>query len=662
MAWVEFSLLAALAVLVVMVPGAQALWLMRVRDFRTVLLAPAVGIGLLGLLTFIAAPIGGWSWVYPTGLIALLLAAMILQRARERGRATSTAVAGEAVLRGRSSKATLLWAAAGVSVFVAAYMPVFVATVIDPGLPQTLNLADAAFHLTGAKLVADTGDVSPLTALAEVRTPVAATGVYYPVLWHAFVALLIPLSSVGTATNAAIVAVGLVFWPISLSALSVSLTRSAPSAAFWAPMLAVTSSLFPGSILFRWSMDPFGMSVPLVASALAVMIWWQRGRQEGAATSRPLLICFALIFVGAIAAQPSTALLIAVIPLVTLVSALAWSGINAVRRGAWVRSALSGGTILVLVIVGAVAVKAATRLSYVQSLGSFQRAQLGYWGSLYELARGGPTYPQTATSFLPWAVICVVGAVWAIWSLRSQAGWIFSGTALAFLLIYMASSGPDNVFRLLTGPWYKDYTRLAVFVIALVAAAAGAAIGTWMGRLFGSTWSGGRFMALALGSAIAIFAVLSPVLGIGGPRASYRESIEEGYDLELDDDTVLSEDAAYLLRSLDGDLPAGSYILGVPSSGAAFAVAFSDQYGFTRWVSDPTVTFLMENIDSIATDPEVCAAVRESDVSAVLLTDAPAEGEETASSGGLSRLDTSEGFELIETRGDLTLWRITACD
>ena len=78
MAWVEFSLLAALAVLVVMVPGAQALWLMRVRDFRTVLLAPAVGIGLLGLLTFIAAPIGGWSWVYPTGLIALLLAAMIL--------------------------------------------------------------------------------------------------------------------------------------------------------------------------------------------------------------------------------------------------------------------------------------------------------------------------------------------------------------------------------------------------------------------------------------------------------------------------------------------------------------------------------------------------------------------------------------------------------
>ena len=223
------------------------------------------------------------------------------------------------------------------------------------------------------------------------------------------------------------------------------------------------------------------------------MIWWQRGRQEGAATSRPLLICFALIFVGAIAAQPSTALLIAVIPLVTLVSALAWSGINAVRRGAWVRSALSGGTILVLVIVGAVAVKAATRLSYVQSLGSFQRAQLGYWGSLYELARGGPTYPQTATSFLPWAVICVVGAVWAIWSLRSQAGWIFSGTALAFLLIYMASSGPDNVFRLLTGPWYKDYTRLAVFVIALVAAAAGAAIGTWMGRLFGSTWSGGRF-------------------------------------------------------------------------------------------------------------------------------------------------------------------------
>ena len=662
MAWVGFSLLAALAVVVVMVPGAQILWLMRIRDFRTVLLAPAVGVGLIGLLSFIAAPIGGWSWAYPLGLIALLLVGIVLQGRRERGSEINGASSGAAASGDRSSKVVLLWAAVGVGVFVAAYMPVFIAAVVEPGLPQTLNLADAAFHLTGAKLVADTGNVNPLTALAEVRTPVAAIGVYYPVLWHAIVALLIPFASVGMATNALMVAVGLVFWPLSLSALSMSLTRSAPSAAFWAPMLAVTSSLFPGSILFRWSMDPFGISVPLVASALAAAIWWQRGRQEGSTSPGPLLACFALIFIGAIAAQPSTALLIAIIPLVMLVAALAWSSIGALRRGAWGRSVLSAGTLLVFVAVVAVAVRAVTRLSFVQSLGGFRRAELGYWGSLFELARGGPTYPETATSFLPWAVICVVGAVWAIWSLRSQAGWIFSGTALAFLLIYMASSGPDNVFRLLTGPWYKDYTRLAVFVIALVAAAAGAAIGTWMGRLFGSAWSGGRFMALALGSAIAIFAVLSPVLGIGGPRASYRESIEEGYDLELDDDTVLSEDAAYLLRSLDGDLPAGSYILGVPSSGAAFAVAFSDQYGFTRWVSDPTVTFLMENIDSIATDPEVCAAVRESDVSAVLLTDAPAEGEETASSGGLSRLDTSEGFELIETRGDLTLWRITACD
>ena len=245
MAWVGFSLLAALAVVVVMVPGAQILWLMRIRDFRTVLLAPAVGVGLIGLLSFIAAPIGGWSWAYPLGLIALLLVGIVLQGRRERGSEINGASSGAAASGDRSSKVVLLWAAVGVGVFVAAYMPVFIAAVVEPGLPQTLNLADAAFHLTGAKLVADTGNVNPLTALAEVRTPVAAIGVYYPVLWHAIVALLIPFASVGMATNALMVAVGLVFWPLSLSALSMSLTRSAPSAAFWATCWRLRPHYFP---------------------------------------------------------------------------------------------------------------------------------------------------------------------------------------------------------------------------------------------------------------------------------------------------------------------------------------------------------------------------------------------------------------------------------
>ena len=60
MGWVGFAFVVLAAFALMAVPGALVLWLLRVRDVRVLLLAPAVGLGVLGLLTFAAAPFGGW--------------------------------------------------------------------------------------------------------------------------------------------------------------------------------------------------------------------------------------------------------------------------------------------------------------------------------------------------------------------------------------------------------------------------------------------------------------------------------------------------------------------------------------------------------------------------------------------------------------------------
>ena len=280
--------LAAAAVAVFLVlPGALAAWLLGLRLWIAFALGAPLHLGFLALLM----QLFGWAqiaWALPGVVVADLVALALLAAAA--GNAGLSRGGGGWAASGAPSGAyfawdwrlaplsfpsvalwrrNLLWIAAVLVALCAAGVfqaAPFLQTLPNAGAPT--QSFDAMFHYSGAKIIAQTQDASWRGSLDPLYvTP--GINKYYPNQWHALVALFAPWASLSLVSNALLLALTCVVWPLGVGLMAdYAFCASGQAYRNWAVPLAILLS--PAPLVFPYYLGVLQALYPYVLA----LTWW----------------------------------------------------------------------------------------------------------------------------------------------------------------------------------------------------------------------------------------------------------------------------------------------------------------------------------------------------------------------------------------------------
>ena len=641
--WAPFSGMVIFAAAIILVPGYLLALTFRVPSRYQLFFSPALGLGVLGALTLVWGA-AGWTWgwvpVGGTTLLLLVLAGISLFR---RSRKTSWRSEKDAGVGPQ-----VLLAFLGVIAF--AVIQAWVSLPVMASPDTIPHLGDADFHLQGIELVTQTGNVFPVGGLSDLYAPGETTSVYYPTLLHAWGALLLPFTDVVQVVNMMVIAVALVLWPLGIAGLGIALLPSNMFVGMFAALTVAPIAVFPGVVAIGFSIYPLGLSMVALPTGLAALLRWQASPRAW-----PYAATFLVATVGAIAAQPTTALFL-------LAAAGIVVGITLMR---WFASSVRSGTFFLpltaLLAVLAMALFAVIRFRhdpYLRNLALYPRAQVE---ANPVLAFFNGTVVAVSQPWWPWiGFLALALAGFALLWKRPYA-WTYFLLAVVASVAYIAAAGPDSTLRALTGPWYKDHLRLASVAGPLIAVLAAVPLAILAEKISKPLKAP---LKVVLATIFAIATTVAWVWLTPSIVMVQRAHIGNGYNLDEREFTPLKESTATLFGRLDDYFEPGDRVVGAHGNGTAFVVAYSDLKPFIPLRTPQTAEqkYVAENLDRINEDPLVCEILLDHGVKA-FLTDTGRQGYQIwGPLAGAPITDTSEGFELVDSEGSVEIWRITACD
>ncbi|MDF2506549.1 MAG: hypothetical protein K0Q52_408 [Microbacterium sp.] len=531
------AFLIACALLVL--PGLPAALLLRLRG--VLLLGGAIVISLASVgAGSLLAPVIGLAWSF---IPVLLVAALI------------TAVAGALWFVRRSTAEPLRGGDGGsvwVGVGIAAVGWILILIVGISGADHPTQLYDGVFHLNAVEFVLENGDASPFHMTMVLP---GATSTFYPTLWHALVALIVPFASaVVPATNVMTIATIAVVWPVALATLTGVLFPRHRAAAAWAPLVAFGFSVFPLGFL-NWGVlypNLIGtLQIPLVLAF--VVLACRRGLPW---SQRLGLALTAVAAMGATALGHPSALLGAIALLVPFAAWRAWL------------VAKSGGTStrVIVVIAGvatAVVLIAVWRFANVTTNEWMPNSTLA--AALGEVAFLSPV--GRATGLLV-GLLAFIG-IWT--AVKNRRWWILGSYAIAIGLFLAATWLPLLALRSsIVGVWYDDTTRVAALlgVLGLPLAALGAAVTMDWIRAQREQGRTARAVAVVVIGLLLAATHLNAVVN----DVRYMRNVSFRFDAHSQG---LSAEEAELFSAASAELGPDSLVIGDPLTGAALLYAYT---------------------------------------------------------------------------------------
>ncbi|WP_033104759.1 DUF6541 family protein [Microbacterium profundi] len=650
--WIAQSGLIGLALLVIFGPGLLIGTGLRLRGLALWAAAPGVSVGLLSLLAIVFSYVGVRWGHLSVGIAVLITGAVVWGASLLVGRSRWRA------LRRPPHAASMTLLVAGLVVGVglnAARLLTYI------GLPTAISQTnDAVFHLNALRWIAETGSASSLDL-----TGVISGSTFYPSAWHA-VASLVALDTelIPVAANVVALVIAAVIWPLGIAFLARVISRGDALITALAAALSAALMAFP-QLMFEWGvLYPYALSVAIVPTAVALTIMTVRSWAGVRGADRIRVSAgtgVAAIFtvVATTLSQPSSVLVWAVLVMLWVTGALYAARRRATARGrAWIVATIIVGWIAVAVVWVVLVYLAGAVL----------------WRAYRSPLAAAADVLLNSHSLLPPAigmsVLLLVGLVLAVRGSRLR--WVaIAWVGASMLYIISVSTDLRVIKRLLTGPWYGDSFRLAAIVPIIVvplAAIGLAAIVRRVATIAATTdVATRRRPALAL-AAMAVIAITGAVSVAVSPVILLRVAAEtdEQSRYTMNDRSYLSADEYELLRRLPGLVPEDALLIANPSTGAAFAFVLGERDIVPRTWSPPQSTAW----DTIATDlrdagedAAVCKALAAYGQPAYVLDfGIGGTGPGEYLMPGMTDFDDQPGFEEIETQGDASLWRITACD
>lgn len=621
------ALFVACAVLVA--PGLPTALLLRLRGVLLLGGAIVVSLASVGAGSLIA-PLIGMRW----SVLPVLIAAAVV-----------TAVAGalwtvrraEAdPIRGAESRGVWL----GVGLAVLGW--ILILTVGISGSDHPTQLYDGLFHLNAVEFVMESGDASPFHMTMVL--PGAVT-TFYPTLWHALVALIVPITgTVVPATNVMTIAAIAVVWPAALAALTSVLFPDCRGAASWAPLVAFGFSVFPLGFLNWGVLYPNLIGTLQIPFVLAFAIL---GLRRGLPWHQRLgLALTAIAAMGATALGHPSALLGAIALLLPFAARRAWLAARSGGMRTRILVALAAVVAVAIIVV-------VWRVANVTTREWLPHSTLG--AALGEVAFLSPVGRATGLLVGPLAFI-------GIWIVVTRRLWAIVGSYAVAVLLFLASTWLPvlRVRSAIVGVWYDDTTRVAAFLgmIGLPLAALGAvAVWDWL-RAQRERGRTRRATALLIVAVLLAATHLNALVN----DVRFMRNVSFRFDAQSQG---LSADEAELFSEAALELGPDSLVIGDPLTGAALLYAYTGHdvvfpHVTGRYGTDAELLARSLNTGSAA----VCESIERVGVTHVVdFGDRELYENHFTTYDGLHDLDGSPILtEVLSVGSDAVLYEVTGCD
>jgi hypothetical protein len=636
--WLTQLPVLAVTVLVVFAPGAAAMWFAGLRGLALAASAPMFTIASSAAVALLFG-MTGLRWTAATWAVAMIAAVAVsfLLGRWAGGRLEET---------GSQSARWLLPVAVSIGVALSAWR--IIAYIQDPaGISQT---NDAVFHMNAVRYILETSDASSL----HVNSVIGGHS-FYPSAWHGIVSLVVLLTGaeVPVAANMLTVIIGGLIWTVGIAWLARTVTGSNTVGAY-AAVLSGALQTFP-LLMFQWGvLFPNALSTAVIPAAIATVITlgrWIRVSDRRAHVVRGALLV--LIAVAAIVlAQPA--------------GVLPWAAISAVWLSSrlFERRAESGlWRVAVALVVMWAALVAVWLYLATSTSGSHWPPYRGKLEVFLDVLLNGQV-------LIPFAYAVSVLMLLGLYICVRTAGlrWFAVAWAgISGLYLLDAAVGAPIIREWILGAWYADPYRISalapIMVIPLAAMGVDAVVRAVAARTRREPDSSPVAVAGLAGS-VVLMIVLILVRPVTMPAVTQGTFDRESRYL-ADSDSYLSPDERLLLESLDEHVPDDARVLGNPSTGSGFGYFLSGLDVYPRtWAAPQSAAWdvLAAGLRDAASDPAVCEALELYGDPQYVLDFGPGErGPGRYLMPGMTDFAGRTGFELVESVGDASLWRITAC-
>ncbi len=631
------------AIALILVPGGVIGYVLGLRRIALVGLAPIFSLTVLGLVPMACAPLHVRWGIVPAlvGTLVFALIAWVVRRLLERR--------WPGILAADSARSLTRWGLVGSAV---AFIGIGWRLIYSIGIPSNISQTyDAVFHLSAIRYILDSGIASSMSLSGLPPTGIENAG-FYPAGWHDFASLVAMVSgaSIPVTVSAVTVVIGAVVWPLSLMFLTRVLCgpRRLP--------LVVAGVIGGGFAAFPYMMMDYGVLYAFMLGLAVMPALWALaiialGFAPKAGMSRGASVVALIVALPGISlAHPSATFAVVVTcgPMV-LLGLIAWH-----RR---LRATAAPRSRFVALYAGALGLIAVVALVFYKTQpGNFWKPRSTWLEGVIDLVGDSPVGLGPAV-----AISLMVTTGLAVCILRRERLWLVITWVLFGVLFVVAAAAPAGFLRAaLIGMWYGDVYRMAA-LLAIVEVPL-AIIGlTWWIDFLRRHIRVLRSRRAAIASAVvllllAALAIQSSNLGVETQRG------RDNYAM-TPQSKLLTPDEQTLLDQVDDIVPVGVKTIGNPWTGASLVYALANRVPLLSrpGVRDTSIAAITQHLQDAATDPAVCAAVKEHNLGYVLDFGSQEVHGEHHLYPGITNMAANPSVTLAAQVGEASLWKITAC-
>ncbi|WP_144827304.1 DUF6541 family protein [Kocuria rhizophila] len=544
-----------------------------------------------------------------------------------------------------------------------------------PGAESFPQRFDVLFHLNAVRYISETGNASALS-LGTMISPEKAFS-FYPSLWHSLGALAMTGTSddVFVTTNAVILVVCSVVWPLALVTLVGTVTGFRPLPLVAAGVGSSALSAFPFALLNYGPLLPNILSLALLPLAVAVTASLT-GVTRGLPAGIGLKVIVLLATIGALGvAQPNA-----------LATLLVATSLMVLTRSGWrIRRSLEGFTQPSLVRVS-------SPLRYYRKLALWGTVIVAttsvfalIWSSLQtHYDRPSDTALTTALGQalllapngrdeVPWAfaIGSMLGLIVSIW--RRRYLWV-ALTHVSTLVLYTYAAGAPSVpmRSWLVGPWYEDSARLAALLPLTGVLLTAVFVSSVVDVFFPPHLAAPRIVRWRVPCEVVVSVILCVLMLPATQEEPFRDMdpyLRNAFRIDAASFGI-TPDEYELLKRLDEEVPEDALIGVNPWTGASLAYSVADRHVTSPHIFtdlSPAESTVRWDLGDPSKSVEACEAVRESGIDYVLDFGSRAMIPDTPDWDDFPAYTDvhdvpGDHYEEVDRQGGSVLYKVVGCD